>query len=255
MGLVAAYGLLARGAVSAGDGNGPRAQRREIAFFLGGVLAVWIASDWPIGALGAGYLASVHTVQFLLFTLVAPPLLLAGVPRARLERAAARPVFRRVARVVSAPPLALAIFVAVLVLTHLPPVVDTFKRSQLGSFAFDVSWLAAGVILWWPAVLPIPEIRSLTYPARIGYLALAAVTMVAPSAFLTFARFPLYATYELAPRIGLLSAANDQQVAGLIMRSAGGLIFIAAMSVLFFRWQREEAHPGRPRTGSPAGAR
>lgn len=255
VGLVSAYGilLLRVGKDSRGrTRSGVRA--REVVAFAAGVLAVWIATDWPIGALGAGYLASVHTLQFLLFTLVAPPLLIAGIPRNWLHRFAARPGARRAIRLLSSPPVALSIFIAVLIVTHLPPVVDTFKRTQIGSFAFDVSWLAAGVILWWPVVLPTPEVRSLAYPARIGYLALAAVTMVAPSAFLTFARFPLYATYELAPRIGLLSATNDQQVAGLVMRSVSGLTLVAAMSVLFYRWQREESDRDRPRGGSPAGA-
>ena len=44
--------------------------------FAGGVASLWIALDWPLGALAAGYLASVHMVQFLLVALIAPPLLL-----------------------------------------------------------------------------------------------------------------------------------------------------------------------------------
>jgi len=240
--LVVAYAAFVRRFAAGGPPDGVRARRREVLPFIGGMLAVWVAADWPIGALGAGYLASVHAVQFLLFTMVAPPLLLAGIPHGALRAASsASPWFRRVVAVVSYPPLALAAFTAVLVATHLPPVVDTFKQTQLGSFAFDVTWLVAGVILWWPAAQPLPEVRALAYPARIGYLALAAVAMVAPSAFLTFARFPLYATFELAPRIGLLSAASDQQIAGLVMKSASGLVLITAMSILFFRWQHEDA--------------
>ncbi len=244
-GLVAAYALfLRRYGREAGSSGSPRATPSAVTYFGLGTFAVWIASDWPIGPLGAGYLASVHTVQFLLLTLVAPPLLLAGLPVEALRRAAAAsPPIRGLATAASYPPLALATFTAVLITTHLPPVVDTFKVTQLGSFAFDVAWLLAGIVLWWPASHPLPDVRPLAYPARIGYLALAAVAMVAPAAFLTFARFPLYRTYELAPRIGLLSPASDQQIAGLVMKSAGGLVLIAAMSVLFFRWQREENSP------------
>ncbi len=32
---------------------------------------MWAALDWPIGKLGAGYLASAHTIEFLLLTLLA----------------------------------------------------------------------------------------------------------------------------------------------------------------------------------------
>jgi len=248
--LAGAYAAFVRHFRSVGLRGAVRAMRRELLLWSLGLFAVWAGADWPIGPLGAGYLASVHTVQFLLFTLVAPPLLLAGIPHGALRSAAAAsPTLRRAISIASHPLLALATFATVLVATHLPPVVDTFKQTQLGSFAFDISWLLAGIVLWWPASQPLPEVRALAYPLRIGYLALAAVTMVAPSAFLTFARFPLYATYELAPRVGLLSAGNDQQIAGLLMKSASGLVLIAAMSILFFRWQREEAAP--PDTGHP----
>src|SRR5680860_1492146 len=52
--------------------------RRKTAQFLAGMFVFWIASDWPLGTLGAGYLASAHMTQFLLYTLVAAPLLLLG---------------------------------------------------------------------------------------------------------------------------------------------------------------------------------
>jgi len=47
--------------------------------FLTGLLLLWAALDWPIGTLGAGYLASVHMVQFLLIVFYAPPLILLGL--------------------------------------------------------------------------------------------------------------------------------------------------------------------------------
>jgi len=52
---------------------------------VAGIVALWAAIDWPIGALGAGYLSWVHTVQFLLISLVAAPLLLLAIPRRRIE--------------------------------------------------------------------------------------------------------------------------------------------------------------------------
>ncbi len=62
-----------------------------------------------------------------------------------------------------------------------------------------------------------------------------------PAAFLTFADYPIYALYELAPRASGLSANDDQQLAGLIMKIAGGFIIFGTASVLFFRWYGLEA--------------
>ena len=53
----------------------------HMVYFGLGIIALWIATDWPLGALGAGYLLSVHTVQYLLYTFVAAPLILLGLPR------------------------------------------------------------------------------------------------------------------------------------------------------------------------------
>ena len=58
--------------------------------------------------------------------------------------------------------------------------------------------------------------------------------------YLTFTHLPVYATYELAPPIPWISAREDQQVAGLLMKLGGGAVLWAAIGVLFARWYRAE---------------
>ena len=36
-------------------------------------LGLWLATDWPLGLLGSGYLLSVHTTLYLIYTMVAAP--------------------------------------------------------------------------------------------------------------------------------------------------------------------------------------
>jgi putative membrane protein len=232
-------------------------KRHHIASFTVGVIVLWIAADWPVGALGAGYLVSVHTVQYLLFALVAPPLLLHGIPRWVL-RGILRPRGAwTVARIVSRPLPAFLVFNVVMLGTHLPAVVDGVGGSQLGSFAMDMAWLFSGIVFWWPVLGPLPELRPLSYPARILYLVLNVFIPTVPASFLTFADYPLYALYELAPSIEGISASTDQQVAGLTIKVVGGLIIFGTATVLFFRWHKREddaatgslAIPS-PRTGS-----
>src|SRR5262245_49796159 len=40
--------------------------RSNTAWFVAGLFSIWLALDWPIGALGAGYLSSFHTVTYIL---------------------------------------------------------------------------------------------------------------------------------------------------------------------------------------------
>ncbi len=236
--LVVAYVALLRWArpPNAIDPDRPR----PVSYGLG-VLAVWIAADWPVGPLGAGYLVSVHTAQYLTFTMLAPPLLLRGVPTWALRRVLLAAPVARVTRVLTRPLIAFAIFNAVLLATHLPAAVDRLTVSQAGSFLMDMAWLGAGLLFWWQVLGPLPELEPLTLPGRIVFLLLNVFIPTVPAAFLTFADYPIYALYELAPRASGLSANDDQQLAGLIMKIAGGFIIFGTASVLFFRWYGLEA--------------
>lgn len=211
------------------------AAARRTAAFVAGLGTLWIALDWPVGALGAGYLASVHMVQFLLIALVAPVALLHALPPAVARRALEGRAIGRPLRFLTHPGVALLLFHAIVVATHWPEVVDGLMASQAGSFALDLAWLSGGLLFWWPVVDPAGE-RRLSYPLRIGYLILATVIGTAPFAFLTFAELPFYATYELAPPVGGISARTDQRVAGILMKLGGGAILWTAIGVLFFRW-------------------
>ena len=218
--------------------------RAEWARFAAGALALWVALDWPIGALGSGYLASVHMVQFLLIALIAPPLLIAGLPRRALE-AAPRGRPARAAAFLTRPLIALLLFHSIVVATHWPGVVDGLMGSQAGSLALDLAWLGGGLIFWWPVTSPVPERPRFPHGVRIAYLIASTVLMTLPYVFLTFAELPFYATYELAPPVGTLTAGEDQRLAGLIMRVGGGTILWTAAGVIFWQWARSERHAER----------
>lgn len=239
--LLAAYVAVVR---RTGSGRGER-----VRFGLG-LATLWIALDWPVGALGSGYLASVHMVQFLMIALIAPPLLLSGLPRAALERLAERPVFPAV-RALTLPIVALLFFHTIVVATHWPGLVDALMASQWGSFVLDLAWLVGGVVFWWPVVCPIPRRPRFPFGVRIGYIVASTVLMTLPYIFLTFAELPFYATYELAPPVGTLSSRDDQRLAGLIMRIGGGTILWIAAGILFWLWYRAETETER--TGARSG--
>jgi putative membrane protein len=204
-----------------------------------GLALLWLALDWPIGALG-GYLATGHAVQFLLLALAAPPFLLTGIrPRlGALARSSDRA--RRVCRTLAHPLTGLVGFNLILFLTHVPAVVDGLMTSGLGSFAIDVSWIIAGLFLWWPVFGPAETLR-VSGPLQLGYLFAQTIPSTIPAAFLIFADFPLFKLYELAPRVTpLLTPSYDHQVAGLIMKTVGDPVVWGGMAVVFFRWANAE---------------
>jgi putative membrane protein len=260
--LVACYAAIRRRALA----NGADAQTlsRRLPCFAAGAVLLWIALDWPIGALGAGYLAWIHMVQFLLIAMAVPPLVLLGMPREAFPgrpssvrgsaessgvrspspTASAReedpPRGSRATRFLDHPLFALLAFNAVVVATHLPVVTDTLMASQWGSFLVDILWLGAGLLYWWPVVGPTSPRPGFTPLLRMGYLFASMIFMTAPGAMITFSEFPVYGIYELAPRIGGFAALDDQRIAGLLMKVGGGAITWTAISIIFYRWQRDE---------------
>lgn len=224
------------------------------AWFTLGLVVLWLATDWPVGALGAGYLLTVHTAQWILYTLVVPPFLLLGVPDWLPQAPAAESHLGRVLRLLARPVVALVITDAILLATHLPPVVDGFRRTQFGSFAVDVAWLIGGLVMWWPVLAPNPAISRVSYPWKIGYLFLSTLVPIVPAAFLTYADFPVYSLYELAPRVNGIPAITDQQAAGLIMKAVADPIIWLAMAIVFFRWQRVEEAADRAERDARTGA-
>lgn len=234
--------------------------RRSAGWFVAGLLCIWAALDWPIGALGAGYLATFHTITYILLSMVAPPCLLLGVPESAVRRGLRHRLGGVVIRGLARPLIALGIFNSILLMTHVPAVVDGAMSSQLGALAIDLGWLLGGIALWWPVLAPSPDVGRMRRPMKMAYLFASTLVPILPSAFLTFAQYPLYATYELAPRIfERMTAQQDQQVAGLLMKLVGDLPVWFAFGVVFFRWARASEvtpppdHPGS-RTPFPSRA-
>jgi cytochrome c oxidase assembly factor CtaG len=232
--------LVRRAAPGHAPAGKPQVTRLQVASFIAGLLILWLASDWPVGTLGAGYLLSVHTAVWILYTLVVSPLLLLGVPAWLPLSVPAESRSGRLLRLLARPVVALLITDAILLGSHLPPVVDGFRRTQFGSFTIDLAWLAGGLIMWWPVLAPNPAISRVSYPWKIGYLFLSTIVPIVPAAFLTYSDYPVYALYELAPRVNGISAITDQQAAGLLMKAVADPIIWLAMAIVFFRWQRAE---------------
>lgn len=206
--------------------------------FAAGVVALWFGADWPVHDLSEDYLLSVHMTQHLVFTLVAPPLLLVGTP-AWLLRRVLGPLLPLVASL-ARPLLAGLMFNALVVFTHWPVVVDAALRSEPLHFLLHAALMGSAFLMWLPVFSTLPEIRRLSDPGRMVYLFLQSVVPTVPASFLTFAERPLYDFYAAAPRIWGVSAVADQQFAGAIMKLGGGTLLWGTIVVIFFRWYHRE---------------
>jgi putative membrane protein len=216
-----------------------------------GVVTILLAADWPIHDIAERSMYSAHMVQHLLLAMVAAPLLLLGTP-GWLARWILRPpslTFRALRRLSRFLP-ALIVFNVVLVLTHWPALVNESLENHAFHFAVHALLFVSSFIVWMPVLSPLPEIPRLAPPMRAVFLFLQSIVPTVPASFLTFGAKPLYHAYIGLPKLWGLSALEDQQVAGLIMKIAAGLLLWMLIAIIFFRWAAEEDrrnHPQRVR--------
>ena len=227
----------------------PVVTRFQVTCWSLGVLAMWIASDYPVHDIAERYNFSVHMVQHLLLSMVVAPLLLLGTPAWLLRRVLAPRWLFQTVRTLSRFVPALLIFNIVLVFTHWPLIVNEALTSGWVHFLIHALLLVSSLIVWMPIVSPLPEIPRLAPVMQMLYLFAWSVVPTVPASFLTFGASPLYKFYEGVPHLFGLSTLEDQQAAGLIMKIGAGLLLWGVIAVVFFRWASEEERANTPRHG------
>lgn len=218
----------------------PVVTRRQVTYFGLGLAALWLHSDWPVHDIGEHYLFSVHMFQHIGLTLIAAPLLLMGLPgwlvRFLLRPRPLRYGFSRIAR----PLPAAVLFNTVIVLSHWPVVVNGSLENHGVHFAVHVVLFTSALIMWFPVVNRLPELPTMTYPSRMLYVFLQSVIPTVPASFLTFGDGVLYRFYAEVPRPFPMSAIEDQQVAGALMKVYAGALLWGVIVSMFFRWYAKE---------------
>lgn len=221
-----------------GDEAGGVPPRPVHPFTLLGIVGLWLALDWPVGPLGAGYLASVHMAQFLLLGLLVPAALLAGQSPDRPPPAPGSIVERA-----TRPLPALVLFNAIVLFTHLPPVVDRLMPLQLGNMLIDVLWFVAGLLFWHPILSPAAFRPRFVPPLRMLYLVMGLMfspVMFGLVGFMLYSEHPLYGLYELAPPFPGWTSKMDHELAAVMMSVVGAVVAFTGLSVIFFRWSKTD---------------
>ncbi len=218
-------------------GDDPPTTGQRITFF-GGLLVIFLSLNGPLHDLSDYYLFSAHMVQHLLLTLVAPPLLLAGVRGWMLRPVLGVRLVGPAARWVTRVGACYLIFNVVVAAWHLPPLYNTAMAYHGVHIAQHLTFMIAAVLMWWPLMSPLPELPRLAYPGQMLYCFLMMIPMSIVAIYIAMADSVLYPAYSSAPRMWGISPSEDQLIGGLIMWIPGGLFFLGVMSVVFFKWSQ-----------------
>ena len=247
-----------------------RFPRWRLAAFLSGLASFWMAVASPLDAL-SGWILTAHMAQHLLLMLLAPPLLLLGAPELPLLRGLPRAFVRdvlspvlaassvqRLGRVLTQPATGLAAMTAAMWGWHVPAAYELALASPRWHEVEHATFLLAGILFWWPVVLPWPSRRQWPAWTTPLYLLAGDVANTALAATLTFSDRLLYPSYAVAPHLFGLTALADQSLAGLLMWVPGSLPFLVPAAVSTARLLRPASlerpavpEPPRPRPAAP----
>ena len=235
--------LIADGRVRRAHGRVPR-QRARLAFFAG-LGVVVIALTGPIDA-AVTTSFSIHMVQHLLITMVAPPLLLLGAPITLALQAWPGTPRRWLlatlrsgpARLFGNPLVAWALFFVVLWGIHFTGIYEAALHNN-GLHALEhLALLVTALLFWMPIVRADPAPSGLSYPARILYLFAAMPAMAFLGLTIVTSRHVLYPTYAHAD--GVARALADQGAAGAIMWAGTMVLIVPALGFVLLDWMRAD---------------
>ena len=227
--LVAAYALAAR--------RHPP-ERWRVACFAAGCGLLLATAVTPLDALSF-HLLSAHLLQNVVLAEWAPALLVLAVP----SSLATGMTESRPARLLTRPPVALGVWLAVYFAWHLPPAYDAaLEHPSTLLHVEHASYVAAGALFWWPVLQDAPH--AVSNAARSLYL-FGAFLLASPiGLLLALAPEPAYDYYVEGGGLWGLSPDSDQQLAGVTMAVEQSIVFFAAFAVFFFRFLAEEERAG-----------
>jgi cytochrome c oxidase assembly factor CtaG len=219
-----------------------------LGLMLAGRTTPWRAARVLAGTLGVGLVAGAfateleplanhtflwaHLLQNVVLAEWAPALLLLALPRSLASRAGGFPLFR--------PLVALPLWLGVYYSWHLPWVYDFALRHPHSLLHVEhVSYLAAGICLWWPVVH-----GSGSAGVKAAYL-FAAFVLASPLGLL-MALIPraIYSFYAHAPRTWGPAPLADQQIAGVTMATEEATVFFGAFTAYLLRFLQDEQVAG-----------
>ena len=231
--------------------------------FLLGLAVLVLAIVSPIDTIGEQYLLSVHMLQHVLISDIAPPLVLLAVAGPLLFFLLPAPVLGPIARAspvrsffstITSPKIAFAIWCAIYGVWHVPAIYDYVLTHRWAHDLQHTCFLLAGILVWY-VLLDTARHGSLSRSGRLGFaVALFAAGQIL-SMVLIFSWSPLYPAYAAQDvRLWGISALTDQRLAGVVMMVEQAVTLGTCAAFLLFaaeREQRGERRPGRSLSADP----
>jgi putative membrane protein len=205
--------------------------------FYSALIVFYVAVGSPLDQIGERLLLSAHMLQHQLLVYPAAVLFLLGLPEWLVRPVTARPALRGVLRLLTHPLICGLVYTLTLSVWHAPQLYDWALQNKLVHVLEHLMFFGAALFYWWPLLSPSREFPPISYPGQMIYLVAVTIGMTPVFAYITFSHDILYPTYEYAPRIiASFNPADDQILAGAMMKLVGMTVSFLAFAWSFYRW-------------------
>jgi putative membrane protein len=211
----------------------PVVTRANLITFVASMLTLWVSSDWPVHDISEDYLYFVHMLQHMSLTYFLPPLALMATPTWLARVVLGDGVVYQIVKRLTHPVVAAVVFNASIMILHIPLLVNASVENGPLHYSLHVVVVTAALLMWMPVCGPVPEFRMGTGGTMI-YLFLQSIIPTVPAAWLTFADGVVYDAYDRPDRLWGIGVISDQQLAGAVMKVAGGMYLWGIVIFLFF---------------------
>ena len=232
-------------AVAAGPWRGRLAPevkfpRGKAVWFYLGLLCFYLAVGSPLDQVAERYLFSAHMLQHQLLVYPAAICFLLGLPPWMIDPLLAPRAVQVPLRWLTHPIVCGGLFAVIVGAWHAPLLYDWALRSKPVHVLEHLMFFAAALLFWWPVLSPSRVLPRRGYATQMLYQLGVLIAMTPLFAYITFAQDILYPTYEFAPRLfANFSAAEDQLLAGVMMKMMGVFGGLTAFGVAFFGWYQK----------------
>lgn len=209
-------------------------------YFTAGLMALVVALLSPLDIL-ADLLFLMHMLQHILLMMVAPPLLLLGLPVPLLRWLIVETKLKGVLTWLTYPLVASTLLTVNFLTWHIPVLYEAALRNEIIHDLEHALFFYTALFFWWRVIDPTGGWFPLWHwpPAKWVYLLLAAPSSYVLGSILWASSSVWYPFYTYAPRLWGLSVLQDQRYGGLLMWTQGWMYVMISMLV-FFMWYHPE---------------
>ena len=213
---------------------------RHTVAFISAIALMALVLLTPIDTMARTHYFWLHIAQTITLTTICAPLLIASCAWGVTQPLLDQPLLRAIAVFLTHPIVASIIFNIAFLLWHAPKILDATVGNPNLYQIMELSLLACSLLNWYPLIGSRPELRHMNYPMQMLYAFVDGQPVDIFAFVLVFTETPIYTQFRasMGPH---LPAYADQALGGALLLIPG-LVDLAVMSPLFFRWLKQIEH-------------